>query len=276
MGVHLLCQCSMDADIHMDFLHRKRLNSLCRICGGRSKSKRVSDSKTTKLCEKYVSELAKCYGLNISDETNGTLYSSTFCSKCYIRLLVCKKSAHPTEETSSFKLTKHQLEYANGVWTPFDSTVEVTDCSVCRLFAAQSKAGRPAKINRRPKTYAQSVCNSSSEVGDRSLTTGSDSFQPQTSSTPKVRKRLIDYLSPRTVVNHSNASDNNCLPESDTRPLLHTSTPKQQTPSSTDTLTPTIVPHFIKTGHKTQSTTFTELDKTETAKKDFKKRWNQN
>ena len=89
-------------------------------------------------------------------------------------------------------------------------------------------------------------------------------------------ERLIDYLSPRTVVNQSNASDNNCLPESDTRPLLHTSTPKQQTPSSTDTLTPTIVPHFIKTGHKTQSTTFTELDKTETAKKDFKKRWNQN
>ena len=29
-------------------------------------------------------------------------------------------------------------------------------------------------------------------------------------------------------------------------------------------------------GHKTHSTTFTELDKTETAKKDFKKRWNQN
>ena len=139
-----------------------------------------------------------------------------------------------------------------------------------------SKAGRPAKINRRPKTYAQSVCNSSSEVSDRSLTTGSDSFQPQTSSTPKVRKWLIDYLSPRTVVNQSNTSDNNCLPGSDTRPLLHTSTPKQQTPSSTDTLTPTIVPHFIKTGHKTQSTTFTELDKTETAKKDFKKRWNQN
>ena len=71
--------------------------------------------------------------------------------------------------------------HANGVWTPFDSTVEVADCSVCRLFAMQSKAGRPAKINRRPKTYAQSVCNSSSEVGDRSLTTGSDSFQPQTS-----------------------------------------------------------------------------------------------
>ena len=127
------------------------------------------------------------------------------------------------------------------MWTPFDSTVEAADCSVCRLFAAvQSKAGRPAKINRRPKTRDQSVCNSSSDVGDRSLTTGSDSFQPQTSSTPEVRKRMIDYLSSRTVVNLSKASDHNCLPErNDTRSLLHTSTPKQQTPSSTDTLTPT-------------------------------------
>ena len=111
---------------------------------------------------------------------------------------------------------------------------------MCRLFEVQSKAGRPAKINRRPKTYAQSVCNSSSDIGDRTLTTSSDSSQPQTSSTPEVRKRLIDYLTSRTVVNQSNATDNNCLPESGTGPLLHASTPKQQTLSSTDTVTPTI------------------------------------
>ena len=72
------------------------------------------------------------------------------------------------------------------------------------------------------------------------LTTSSDSSQPQTSSTPEVRKRLIDYLTSRTVVNQSNATDNNCLPESGTGPLLHASTPKQQTLSSTDTVTPTI------------------------------------
>ena len=275
-GVHLLCQCSMDAEIHTDFLHRERLNSLCRICAGRSK--RVRDSKPAKLCKNYASELAKYYGLHISDDTNGTLYPSTFCSKCYIRLLICKKSAHSTEETSSFKLTKHQLEYANGVWTPFDSTVEVADCSVCRLFVAQSKAGRPVKINRRPKTYAQSVCNSSSEAGDRSLTTDTnsfqqyrslttntgsiqqyrtdtDSFQPQTTSAPNfVKKRLLDYLSSRTVVNQSNASDHNSVPErTDTRPLLHASTPKQKTPSSTDTLTPTTGTESLKTSKRVEN-----------------------
>ena len=31
--------------------------------------------------------------------------------------------------------------------------------------------------------------------------------------------------------------------------------------------------HFVKTGDKTLSTAFTELDKTETTEKDFQKRW---
>ena len=58
-------------------------------------------------------------------------------------------------------------------------------------------------------------------------------FQPQTSSTPTVRKRLIDYLSSRTVVNKSSADDK-CFPHGDTCPPLNISTPKQQTSSVTD------------------------------------------
>ena len=66
----------MDVEIHKDLLHCEKLISLCRICGERSK--RRSDLKPVKLCRNYVSELARYYGLHISDETNGTLYSSTF------------------------------------------------------------------------------------------------------------------------------------------------------------------------------------------------------
>ena len=39
---------------------------------------RRSDLKPVKLRRNYVSELAKYYGLHISDETNGTLYSRRF------------------------------------------------------------------------------------------------------------------------------------------------------------------------------------------------------
>ena len=48
VNVYLLCQCSVDVDIHIDFLHCKRLDSLCRIYG--EKSMRCSSSMPAKLC----------------------------------------------------------------------------------------------------------------------------------------------------------------------------------------------------------------------------------
>ena len=110
----------MDVEIHRDRLHCERLNSLCRICG--EKFKRRTDLKPVKLCRNYVSELARYYGLHIYDETNGTLYSTTFCSKCYIRLVKLNNSNHPSERI--LRSAKDQIDYANRVWIPFDSTVK--------------------------------------------------------------------------------------------------------------------------------------------------------
>ena len=175
-----------------------------------------------------------------------------FCSKCYIRLVKLNNSTHPSERV--LKSAKDQIEYANRVWTLFDSTVEVADCNVCCKFAWQSKEGRPVKPGRGPKTphaQDQSVCNSSSEVGDSSIS--SNSFQPQTFSTPIVRKQMIDYLVSRTVVNQSNANDNICLPDSDACPLLKTSTPKQQTPSVTNILTPATGTESLQTTKRVEN-----------------------
>ena len=219
------CQCSTDVEIHTYLLHCERLNSLCRICGERSKR---CDLKPVKLCRNYVSELARYYDLHISAETNGTLYSSTFCSKCYVRLVKLNNSTHSSEGV--LKSAKDQIEYANRVWTRVDSTAEVANCSVHCKFARQLKGDRPFKPGRgpkRPHVQGQSVCNCGSEVADSSIS--SHSFQPQTYSTSNVRKRLIDYLSSPTVVNQSNANDNICVPDSDTCPLLNTSTLMQQT-----------------------------------------------
>ena len=120
----------MVEQIHTDIFHYERLNSLCRICGERSKRSR--DSMPAKQCKNYGQELARCYGLHISDETNGTLYSSTFCLKCYVRLAKLRNSAQPSE--GILKTAKYQIENAKSVWTPFDSTVEVADCVVCSKF----------------------------------------------------------------------------------------------------------------------------------------------
>ena len=95
---------------------------------------------------------------------------------------------------------------------------------------------KPGRGLKTPYAQDQGVCNSSSEVGDSS--SSSNSFQPHTFSTPYVRKWLIDHLSSRTVVNQSNANGSICLPDNDACLLLNTSTPKQQTPSVTDIVTP--------------------------------------
>ena len=86
-----------------------------------------------------MSQLARYYGLHISDETNGTSYSSTFCSRRYIRLVKLNNSTHPSEGV--LKSANDQIEYANRVWTPLDSTV-------CLAV----KGGRPVKPGRGPKT----------------------------------------------------------------------------------------------------------------------------
>ena len=196
----------MAAEIHTDILHYERLNSLCRICGGRSKRQRDPNPL---LCKNYVFELAKCHGIHISDETNGTLYSSTFCTKCYTRLARLKNTPCPSQRC--LQSANDRIENAKRLWTPFDSTVlEVADCAVCCQFIEQSKGGRPVRIKpyfRPKKLQAQSVPARSCAISDRSISC--DSFQPQTSSRPKqcgVRKGLLDYLSSGTVVNPSDVT----------------------------------------------------------------------
>ena len=96
IGCVFVCQCSMNVDIHMDFLHCERLDSTCIMRGERSK--RWSNSKSAKLCRNYALKMGKCYGLHISNETNSTLYKlRMFCSKYYIRLHKLKNSIHPSE-----------------------------------------------------------------------------------------------------------------------------------------------------------------------------------
>ena len=101
----------MDVEIHTDLLPCDRLNSLCRIRGERSRRR---DLKPVKLCRNYVSELATYYGLHISNETNGTLYSSMFCSQCYIRLVKLHNSTHPSEGFSSQQRTKLNMQTEYG------------------------------------------------------------------------------------------------------------------------------------------------------------------
>ena len=60
---------------HMEQFHLYRLNSLCRICGGRSQKKQQKQAKESPMqCRNYAEDLKN---VAVSQDTDGTVCSST-------------------------------------------------------------------------------------------------------------------------------------------------------------------------------------------------------
>ena len=203
----------MAAVQHTEELHILRLNSLCRVCGRRSKVAKMKSP--VRLCKNLASELYHFHGIEVSGEANGTVYSNTLCLSCSTRLNKLKNSETPPQAEGLFKAAAKQLEKTKDVWIQFNSKVEVSDCSVCHTFAEQNKSGRPRKpLKRCRESEDQSIPGSSSEACDSSVSF--DNFKPQISLTPQketVKKRLQEYLYNRRNVAQSdaNARNDKCL-----------------------------------------------------------------
>ena len=220
---------------HTEDLHILRLNAMCRVCGRRSKT--AKDKNSLRLCRNVASELYQFFEIKVSEEANGTAYSNTLCVPCNCRLNRLKNSKIPSED--HVKTVADQIRKTEKLWIQFNPKVELSDCSVCNTFAEQAKPGWHAKAQkRRRESGEQNIPGNSSDVCDSSVS--SDSFNPQTSSTPKklkVRKRLLEYLSSRrdaTEDAHSSThNDTHSLSttaksktrdaptESDMQPLFH-------------------------------------------------------
>ena len=63
---------------HTEQFHLYRLNSLCRICGGRSHKKQQKQAKESPMqCRNYAEYLKNVLGVVVSQDTDGTVCSST-------------------------------------------------------------------------------------------------------------------------------------------------------------------------------------------------------
>lgn len=217
------------ASHHSEHLHTHRLNSLCRICGGRSKTQQKQ--RPDGLSEKYTFVLHDFFGLIISPDTNGTVSSNTICSKCRRRLDRMQSADVPSQ--SNLSTVRSQLEDSNKIWTRYNPSVSEADCSVCQAFfgtlkgAMQGKkptAGKQFKA-KPASTKEMSDCSSQDkDEGDQSCIEADDSvggastssqcdssisitelqkvqFEPQASSTPHikppVKRRLSEFLTMR-------------------------------------------------------------------------------
>ena len=173
---------------HSENCHLERLNALCRICGNRSKKSNTNDPP--KLCRNYADDLKRVHGITVSEHTDGVLYSSTFCSKCYARLQRLKQASSPRQ--TALNAAKRAIAASTRVWTHYDPSVSILECTVCNNFATQSQGGRPPKPNCREwDSRFQTDCN----TADTPQSTGPDSL-PATLTT-----KHID--TPRCVVTDS-------------------------------------------------------------------------
>ena len=63
---------------HTEQFHLYHLNSLCRICGGRSQKKQQKQAKESPMqCRNYAEDLKNVLGVAVSQDTDGTVCSST-------------------------------------------------------------------------------------------------------------------------------------------------------------------------------------------------------
>ena len=163
---------------HSESCHFDRLNALCRICGNRSKKSKAN--APTKLCRNYADDLDRVHGITVNEHTDGVLYSSTFCLKCYVRLQRLKRASSPPQTT--LNAAKRAIAASTQVWTHYDPSVSILECTVCNKFATQRQGGRPLKPNRREW---DSKFQTDSTTAETCQSTGPDSL-PATLTTQHI------------------------------------------------------------------------------------------
>ena len=208
---------------HTEQFHLYRLNSLCRICGGRSQKKQQKQAKESPIqCRNYAEDLKNVLGVVVSQDTDGTVCSSTMCSKCYFTLKNLKRKACSSGKTKGRAVSL--LQKSKFIWTRYNGSLSAQDCSVCSQFLHMSRGGRPLK----PDT--------SSSSKHSSLTEESVSYvSPPSESTPVEQAALAtEFQSPSTSGTETSINDNSVLRFSPPS----TSTPEKQTAEVTQALQP--------------------------------------
>ena len=118
---------------HTKMLHLEKLNSMCRICGGRSKKR--YDIKAAYVCHNYKELIQQCYKINVDDD-NKLVYSKTLCRCCYSRM---KRLQNSTPTTSTIAAIESDIQSSECIWTEFDPSDSVEECTVCFHFQQQGK-----------------------------------------------------------------------------------------------------------------------------------------
>ena len=175
---------TMAGTVHTQELHMQRLNSICRVCGDRSKRK--YEKKKGSLCANYAEEIETYYGLAASEDSR-LKFSQTMCRKCYQRLKRMKKSVN--KET--LEHSQADKECSKDIWCEYDPSSDVSTCSVCRHFEQQMKGGYSGNCFRVKNVKS----GKNSATCSQSSVTATDPFEEiQSTSTPLKTRPISSTL----------------------------------------------------------------------------------
>ena len=216
---------------HTEQFHLYRLNSLCRICGSRSQKKQQKQAKESPMqCRNYAEDLKNVLGVVVSQDTDGTVCSSTMCSKCYFTLKKLKRKACSSGKTKERAVSL--LQKSKFIWTRYNGSLSAQDCSVCSQFLYLSRGGRPLK----PDTSSSSKHSSLTEESVSYVSLPSE-------STPVEQAALAtEFQSPSTSGTETSINDNSVLrfsPPSTSTPE-HIYFHSRKTNSRSNTSSPTV------------------------------------
>ena len=124
--------------------HQYRLNTLCRLCGERTKRGKDVRTKLVVLCTEFSSVLLENNIIDTSSDVDNTL-SKQICTKCYTLMKTAR--LHRVSQTQAKSLSA-RVEFTSTIWTTFDSSISLEACNSCSHFDKTSKGGRPQKPKR--------------------------------------------------------------------------------------------------------------------------------
>ena len=161
--------------------HTFRLHSLCRLCGERVKRKLKDKFVTPKLYAKYVKDILSCFEVDVQEDSEHK-HPRSVCQKCYRRVI--NRKTRPNLDSQAAENATKIAQRASSVWTDYDPTATITECTVCSHFHSTGKGGRPQKVNK--------------QVQKRNLSDGASdiSFLPSfTSASTPVKSDTVPSVS---------------------------------------------------------------------------------
>ena len=113
---------------------------MCRLCGNRAQTlKEKRKGAAVHPVSQFAVEIELIIGLEVRNDDENVC-SGLLCTKCYNLLINLRKRGRSSIHDALFD---HMFQINDTVWTRYNPSLDLSQCTVCSLVSSQAKSGRP-------------------------------------------------------------------------------------------------------------------------------------